>query len=168
MASGQTGECLDWQCKIGAWAGLDESGSESEDGIQAQGCAVRIRCGNLTDGFALQAGVQCLRHEDGSSNAKIVFARDESRAAKIGRGSYSLEHRGERDEALNVGVREVVFASSNGLGTSSCQCCGQELHVFFFVMNDVFEVVVVAFAESSGPEGGKGIFANSPFIENIL
>ena len=40
--------------------------------------------------------------------------------------------------------------------------------MFFFVVHDVFEVIVIALTESGGLEGAERVFADSPFIENVL
>lgn len=133
----QSGEGLDRQRRVGAWALLDKGGRERVDGVEAEGGAVRVRGGDLAQVEALDGLVQGLGDEDGAGDAEVGLARDEAGAAQVGGDADALEHRGEADEGFGVGVGEAVGAGGDGFGAGGGEGGGEEFDVLFFIVGDV-------------------------------
>lgn len=55
--------------------------------------------------------------ENGASDTEVFLAGDQTRASQVGRRADTLEDRGQGNERLGVGVREVVCTSSHGGGS---------------------------------------------------
>ena len=144
----QGGERHDGERYVCAGAGFDKGGGEGVDGVEAEGGAVGVRGGDLAEVEALDRGVEGLGDEDGARDAEVGFAGDEARAAEVGGCADAFEDRGEADEGFGVRVREIVGACCDGLGARGREGGGEEFDVLFFVVGDVFEVVVVGRAEA--------------------
>ena len=59
-----------------------------------------------------------LSDEDGTGDAKVLFAGDEAGAAEVGGCSNALEDGGEGHEGLWVREGKIVHAGCDGGGTS--------------------------------------------------
>lgn len=94
--------------------------------------------------------MESLSHQDGACDGQVVLAGDQRGATEVGGSADTLEDRGEGDEALDIGVREGVFASLVGGDASGLQGSGKELHVLLLVVGDVLKVGVVVFAVACG------------------
>ena len=168
MGRGQGGESLDGQRGVGGRAGGDEGGREGVDRVEAQGGTVGVRGADLAQVEALDGGVEGFGHEDGARDAEVGFAGDEARAAEVGRCADAFEHRGQSDEGFGVRVGEVVRAGRDGFGAGGGEGRGEQFDVLFFVVGDVFQVVVVGRAEAGVGEGFLGEFGHGAFVEDVL
>ena len=148
LRRGQGGEGHDRQCGVGGWTGLDEGRGEGVDRVETERGTVWVRGGDLSQSVPLDGGVEGFRDEDGACDGKIILAGDETGAAEVGGCADAFEHRGEGYEGFGVGVREVVRAGGDWLGAGGGEGRGEERDVFFFVVSDVLEIVVVRAAEA--------------------
>lgn len=148
----QSGESHDGKGGVGARAGGDEGRGEGVHGVETERGAVRVRGRDFAQVEALDRGVERFGDEDGARNAEVGLAGDEAGAAEVGGYADALEHRGEGDEGFGVRVGEVVRAGCDGGGAGGHDGRGEELDVLFFVVGDVFEVVVVVGAEAGVEE----------------
>lgn len=87
--------------------------------------------------------MECFGGEDSTGNGQIVLAADQWGAAKIGRGSNTLEDGGKGDEGGNIGVGEAVLACGNWCLSGCLKSSGQGLNVYLLIIGNVFEIVVV-------------------------
>lgn len=105
--------------------------------------AVGVGERHLADGKTLQRGVEGLCDEDGAGDAQVGLAGDKGCGAEVGRSANALEDAGERDEGLDIGVREVVGARLHWSDSSGLESTSEELDVLLLIVGDVLEVVVV-------------------------
>ena len=164
----QSGERHDGEGGVGARAGGDEGRGEGVHGVEAEGGAVRVRGGDFAQVEALDGGVEGFGDEDGPRDAEVGLAGDEAGAAEVGGCADALEHRGEGDEGFGVRVGELVRAGRDGFGARGGDGRGEELDVLFFVVGDVFEVVVVGRAEAGVEEGLLRHALNAAFVKGVL
>lgn len=82
-------------------------------------------------------------YKDRTGHTKVVFAGDQWGTAQVSRSADTFKHRREGDEALDIGVREGVFASLHRRDTGGLQSSRQQLDVLFLIVRDVFEVLVI-------------------------
>ena len=154
MGRRQSGERLNGQGGVGAGAGFDECGGEGVDGVEAEGGAVGVRGGDFAQVEALDGGVEGFGDEDGAGDAEVGFAGYEAGAAEVGGCADAFEDGGEGDEGFGVRVGEGVGAGCDWGVAGGGEGGGEQFDVLFFVVGDVFEVVVVGGAEAGFEEVG--------------
>lgn len=112
--------------------------------------------------------MQGLGHENRSRNPQVLFRGDEGRAAEVGGGADAFEDGGQGHEGVRVRVGEGVGAGLDGVGAGGGEGGGEELHVGFFVVGDVFQVAVVEGGVAGVEEhllrhGREGLFVEDVF-----
>lgn len=87
--------------------------------------------------------MQSFGDEDGACDGQVVLAGDQWGATKVSGSANALKDRREGDEALDVRVGERVLASRIRRDASSRQGSSEKLDVFFLVVGNVLQIVVV-------------------------
>ena len=114
---------LEWQAEgssLAIWAGLDERSSQRENVVEAlwdveRSWEWRQWVGDLV---VTEVGrVAGLDGEDGTSGGEVVWAGDELSSTEVGADTDTLEEVGGGEEALHIGVAELVLALLGWDGT---------------------------------------------------
>ena len=113
-------ERLDRQGRVIRGTALDERRGQREHLIEREGRVERLREGRLAEPRAQVRRVAGLDGEDGARGGQVRLLHDERRGAEVRRHADALEDGGRGEEALDVGVAEIVGAFLDGRGTSSC------------------------------------------------
>lgn len=114
--------------------------------------------------------VPALDSEDSASSGQVIWRSNVFGSSEVGADTDTLEDVGSSQEALSIGVAEVVGALGNRSGTSSPQTCLQEVDVSLLVLSDLLEVVVEGLSRwhASGLEVGGGELGQSLAVEGVL
>lgn len=114
-------ESLDGESGVALGARLDEARGQGEDLVEGERGVEGLGEGLLVEAGADVGRVAGLDREDGASSGEVGLAHDVGSSAEVSGNTDTLEDGGGHDKAVDIVVAEVVGASLDGVGTSSCK-----------------------------------------------
>ncbi|CCG85186.1 protein of unknown function [Taphrina deformans PYCC 5710] len=150
---GEAREGLYRQGGVGRGAGDDEGRREGVDLVEVEGGVERRREGREGECVPEEGRVSCLDGEDRAGG---------------GRHSDTLEHRGEGDKGLDVGVWEVVDTLRDGRGTGCEQGGGEEVDVGRLVLGDLLQILVEGRIVPGGGKLSLGKVGQTLSVKGVL
>ena len=116
-ADGKGRESLDGESSVAGWAALDEGSSQGVDLVEVERSVKWLREGRLGLRSADVGAVAGLDSQDGASGGQVVGVGNGLGSTKVGAHTDTLEDVGGGQEAVDIGVAEVVCAFCDSLGT---------------------------------------------------
>lgn len=111
----------DWESGVGGWAGGDETAGNGVNGVESERDAEGIGHWDLTDSTTGSRLVESFGNQDAGSGSEVCLGGDVLCSSEVCRDTDTLDDGGKSNESLGVGHREGVSASSDWLGTGSCE-----------------------------------------------
>lgn len=115
----QGGECLDGQHLVALGARDNEGRGNGVNLVEVQRVVEGLRGGSFTQGSAQIGAVTGLDGQDATGGGQVGVVHDVSGGTEVGADTDTFQDISKREEALDVGRREGVFAFLDRLGSGS-------------------------------------------------